>query len=434
MRSNLQRLVGLRWFLVTGLLVLMVLGTLGIELLSPAPAAWAALGVYLSGNLLVHRCQRNRATASERFVALNLIGDLVAMYWFLAASGGSANPFTLLFLVPVIVAAATLRAGWIWLVTSLSIAAYSGLLWRTQTAAPHHGASSEFDLHLIGMWLGLVVVALLVAYYVTHMNQALRDRERQLALAREREMRDERVIALGALAAGAAHELGTPLSTMAVVSGDLREQPSCRQVPEVDRKLQLLQDQIDRCKNVLHGLSRHGAEARAAAGSGMTPEDMLGRVIDNWRSFRPGREVALDFRGAPEPPRILADETLAQAIASLLNNAAEACDKPIRVQASCDNVTLHVSVIDRGSGIPPEVLARLEHGLASEGAGDVPPTGGMGIGLLLTVATIERLGGSIVFRNHGNQGTRVSFALPLDHLILDGNGPVSRLGRESGHD
>lgn len=419
--ANLRRLVALRWFILAGFLGLLLLAKASVEFIAADGMAWFALASYALVNLSVQLHLRGLKQCGEDYLVLNLVGDLILIYWFMMASGGAANPFTLLFLVPVIVAAATLRAFSIWAITFLAILAYSGLLLQSPAGQANHAGHAEasrFDLHLIGMWLGLVMVALLVAYFVTWMNTALRERERELAQARERQLRDERVIALGALAAGAAHELGTPLSTMAVVNGEMHRKLGGQIPAHLDSDLKLLREQIERCKSVLRGLSRYGKDLQAEGGTGMPVQAMLQRVISDWKGFRPGREVDFHYTSEHEGPLIVADETLAQAIASLLNNAADASDQTIRFQADCDPKRLGFAISDGGRGIEPEIRERLGRDVFDSPSisPEFTPAVGMGIGLLLAVSTIERLGGQVEFLDGDQGGAEVRVELPLERL------------------
>ncbi len=412
--ANLRRLVALRWFVITGCLVLLSVSLAGIELVVATPAAWVSLVLYATANAGVWLLLRQREQIGEGLFLANLALDLVLLFVFLHQTGGSANPFTLLFLLPVIVAAATLKPVSIWFVTVLSIGAYTLLLWRSPIGHHHHGMRSEFDLHIVGMWLGLVFIAGLVAYFVTWMGRALRDRERALAEARERALRDERVIALGALAAGAAHELGTPLSTMAVL---LKEMEHGHELldPVTRKRMGLLRIQVDRCKTVLSGLSVHGHEIRAEAGRGSTPSMFLEALIEQWRALRPDVKVQVGWQG-PEPDQlILADQTLCQALGSFFSNAADASSEVIIVTGWLDGSWLTIEIEDQGTGMSEQVARNL----GSRPVSTKPDGGGMGIGMMLAHSVIDRLGGRVEIVSTDNRGTRIRVRLPLEKLLLE---------------
>jgi two-component system sensor histidine kinase RegB len=244
------------------------------------------------------------------------------------------------------------------------------------------------------------------------MGQALRRRERELADARERRLRDERVLALGALAASAAHELGTPLSTMAVLSGELAHSVPVGQRAAVD----LLRTQIERCKQVLSSLGREGDQLSAESGRAMSPTELFRLLAEQTRQLRPETPVQWSWLG-PEPEQmILVDLSLLNALNSFINNAADASPSIVALHGRCDQDQVVIEIEDRGPGVERDLMGRL---------GRVPVTtkgerGGLGIGALLAHAVIERLGGRIWIRDRDSgtagNGTRIEVHLPLQRL------------------
>ncbi len=412
--SNLDRLLALRWFVIAGCTALLVASSLGIELVMATPFAWVALGIYALSNAAIQHLLQRGKRYGEAFFLLNLALDLVVLYVFLHFSGGAANPFTLLFLLPVIVAAATLKPLAIWVVTALAIVAYSVLLWQAPAEHSRHAMQAEFDLHVVGMWLGLVFIAGLVGYFVAGMGQALRARERELALARERALRDERVIALGALAAGAAHELGTPLGTMAVLTGELKRDNTLSK-PEQTRSLELLEAEIERCKTVLSSLGRQGHEVRAGGGRGLLPSEFLDTLVANFRSLRPEVSVQSAWQGPEPDQRIVADQTLSQALVSLLNNAADAAPGTVAVTGRCPGDEFCIDIEDHGLGLTRAVAEQIGYRPVSTKS----EHGGLGIGVLLSQSVIERLGGALTYHDTRQGHTLVRVRLPRSRLAID---------------
>ncbi|MEX2500501.1 MAG: ATP-binding protein [Wenzhouxiangellaceae bacterium] len=415
--ANLHRLVALRYFVMAGCLMLLAASLTGFDLVVATPAAWASLLLYAAANFGVSVLLRRRDQVGEPLFLANLALDLVFLFVFLHQTGGSSNPFTLLFLLPVIVAAATLRPASIWVVTALSIGAYTLLLWRSPQPRVHSSGQPEFDLHILGMWLGLVFIAGLVAYFVTWMGRALRDRERALAEARERALRDERVIALGAIAAGAAHELGTPLSTIAVLLREM-EKGHDELDPLMRKRMGLLRDQVDRCKSVLSGLSAHGHETRAEAGQRLKPAEFLQTLVARWRAYRPEVNIEMAWQGPEPDATLVVDLTLFQAIGSLLNNAADASPETIVVNGRHDGHWLAIEIEDRGEGMSEQVARSLGKRPVSTKQHD----NGMGIGMMLAHSVIDRLGGRVELLSSDSAGTRVRVLLPIDELRVEATG------------
>jgi two-component system sensor histidine kinase RegB len=288
--------------------------------------------------------------------------------------------------------------------------ASAGLLDKLLHVALHdnldtHGSQTGFGLHLLGMWLNFAVSALLIAWFVARMAQSLRERDLQLAKAREETLRNEQVLALGTLAAGAAHELGTPLSTMAVIATELERDHTGN--PALTKDLRLLRSQTERCKTILTRLT-----ARADEATRVDCEHYLQKLLEQWRLARPQTEIRTQFNGAQPAPEIVVERTLDQSIFNLLNNAADVSPDGIELEARWDNTQLTLEIRDRGPGISTEVAARAGDAFFTTKA----PGGGLGIGLFLTNATIERFGGSVRLFNRDGGGACAHVTLPLQRL------------------
>ena len=181
----------------------------------------------------------------------------------------------------------------------------------------HHNV--DFAQHVFGMWFGFVLSAALISWFVTGMARTLRERDIALAEAREQALRDQQLVALGTLATGAAHELGTPLATMAVLTGELQR---AALEESVTHKLGILREQIQRCKRALSVISASAGEVRAESGSLVPVQDFLDQVIEGWHRQRMNALIETEFRPGSPAARIINEYTLHQALINLLNNAA----------------------------------------------------------------------------------------------------------------
>jgi two-component system sensor histidine kinase RegB len=274
-----------------------------------------------------------------------------------------------------------------------------------------HHVVGAFELHLWGMWYGFILSAVLVALFVARIGATLRAHDRALAAAREQQLRDEKWVALGTLATGTAHELGTPLSTMAVLATDLRDEVADR--PELAQRLGVLRAQIDRCKGILARMAGDAGEIRADAGRPMALDAFLDDLMEEWRTIRPDARLTARWHGERPAPRIVADRSLTQAIHNILNNAADACPDRVEVEATWDARRLTIEVCDEGGGLGASGDPNPPPGTAAEGA----EKWGLGLGLLLSRTVLERLGGEVVLSPRRPAGVRARISLPLAPLL-----------------
>ncbi len=412
--ENLRRLQWLRDFAIAALALLTALAEPLFHTLLPLAPIVILLGLWAVVSIVTWVRLRHAAAVSDRELLAQLGIDVVILTVLLALSGGPANPLTALYLPSVAVAAAALRARHAWIVALASVVAYS-LLWKFSLPLTVEDVDRAMQMHLMGMWLIFAAAAILIAGFVAHITAALRERERQLAAAREQALRDERIVALGNLAAGAAHELGTPLATMAVLNGELLNDPATPPMLRAD--LELLGTQIQACKHIISGLSRHAGITRPEGGSAIRVDRWLEQLVARWRSLRPQVVVQLDLDADHQPaaPLIFAETTLEQALLNLFNNAADAnatVENPaaVEIQVRWSADTLEMDILDRGPGIDPALLQRAGHEFFSTRAD------GVGIGLFLAHAAFERHGGHISMSQREGGGTRTRVMLPLQNL------------------
>ena len=355
----------------------------------------------------------------ELFAQLCL--DVLALAVLLYFSGGSTNPFISLFLLPLGIAAATLPRGYTWGMAALATGCYTLLmkyyvpLPRPMAADMAHTREMEhgmggmspdniFSLHVIGMWLGFVLSAVIIAWFVVRMAQAVRERDAALARAREDTLRNERIIALGTLAASAAHELGTPLSTMAVVIGELGHD---KDLPQDWRdNLALLDGQVRNCRRILDKMLDDTQAAHQPL------QDFISETLDEWRLLRPA--TACSYRAGDLHGAELAsfDSALRPALLNLLNNAADASPERIEMTARIEarasgGGELVLTISDHGPGLTPEAAAR------AGSAFFTTKQQGRGLGLFLANATLERMGSRVRLFNREGGGATTEVTIPV---------------------
>lgn len=413
-RRNLQRLFLLRSVMIAFMLAAaMALFYLHIPL-PDLPIAFAVGGMLLL-NLLTLLRLRKHSDVSDKELSLQLLGDLVALTLLFYFTGGYSNPLVWMYLLPLTVAAVALKREYAWLLTAIAVTCYSVLVFYYVPLSHlhmHDIAGKTLDIHLVGMWIGFVVSAGIIAFFVTRIGQSLRDYDRIMATIREKSLESERILSLGTLAASAAHELGTPLATMAVVSKELAQDLTNQ--PEQLQQLEILRTQIGRCKEILSSITRNAGKSRADAGHGLALREFLQEVIQRWRDTRPATELVVSLCNSNNNPLIFTDRTLIQAMQNLLDNAADASPERVLFSADWDENILQLSIRDFGTGITDEVKKQLGKPFFTS-----KNEKGMGLGVYLTQVTLARFNGELNLSNHIEGGVLTLVKLPLKNLRIE---------------
>jgi two-component system sensor histidine kinase RegB len=407
--SNLQRLFFLRSIAISGQVLVIAAAVSLFDTLLPLAAMGTIIVLQAAVNVRTWLRLRKSAPVTEGELFLELLADVAALTALLYLSGGPTNPFVSLYLLPLTIAATSLTARYPWVMAGLTIACYSALMFFYLPLGHDHAMhSSAFNLHVLGMWANFLVSAVLIASFVATMSASIRGRDRELAVARERALRDEQVLALGTFAAGAAHELGTPLSTIAVLTRELERQHAAE--PGLHEDLKLLRTQVDNCKRIITSLTTTAGLARAGQARRQSVEDFLADVSEKWSLIRP--QVRLDLRcgGAGAAPQIVGEETVRQTLINILNNAADASPQAVEIEGTWNGAELAIEVRDRGPGITDDIAEKAGRAFFSTKAE------GRGLGLFLANATIERLGGSVALFNCDGGGGCTRVTIPLARL------------------
>lgn len=412
--DDLRRLQWLRDFAIAALALAVIIARPLFHTLIPWLPAFGLLALWALISIATWIRLRRPSAASKRELLLHIALDLVMLTVLLAVSGGPANPLTALYLPPIAIAAAVLSVRQAWSIALLGVAAYS-LLWKFSLALTVEDVERAMQMHLTGMWLTFAASALLIAGFISRITLALRQREQQLAAAREQALRDERIVALGNLAAGAAHELGTPLATMAVIAGELTHEPNLP--ADVQTDIQLLQQQITACKNIISSLAARAGVERSEDAKALPIDIWLEQLVARWRAMRPqvAPRLQLVAKNKASAPRIFIETTLEQALLNLFNNAADVSPDEVSILAQwhAEAQQLQIDILDRGPGMDDQLLTQAGKNFFST------RQEGMGIGLFLAHAALERHGGSIqmMSRDDGAAGTQVRVRLPLPGLL-----------------
>jgi len=314
------------------------------------------------------------------------------------------------YIVPLVIAAAVLPWRHTWLVAVSSLLAYSLLLYYYRpfplfTPHAHMGHGSSANVHILGMWFNFLFSAGLITFFVVRMAAMLRQQEARAVAQREDRLRNDQIMAVASLAAGTAHELGTPLSTMTVLLEEMLADASLPQQARSD--CELLQQQLGQCRNILGDLTRTAELKSTGDSRPRALDEFVEETVELWAVRRPGVSYQVEAGRTGPAPEIPFDPTLAQALENLLNNGADAGSDKIAVLYTWNKQEATISVRDWGKGINPQLLEDIGKPIIRASRA------GLGIGLLLSHATVERYGGRIELRNAQDKGAIATLYLPL---------------------
>jgi len=408
--DNLRSLLLIRGIALlgqTGVLAYVLLTSRTTQSLWGIVASLAALAVITTASLW--RCTRPWPVTDAEFLA-QLLLDVMAWTVLMYFSGGANNPFVSYYIVPLVIAAAVLPWRHTWLVAGASMAAYSLLLYHYRPFplfTPHAqmGHTDGANIHILGMWFNFLFSAGLITYFVVRMAYMLRQQETIAVARKEDRLRNDQIMAVASLAAGTAHELGTPLSTMTVLVDEMLQDPQLGSQSRDD--CQLLQQQLAQCKSTLGTLTRTAELTSVEQTRRECLEDFVRLTVERWSVRRPGVVCTVVPAPHAHSPLLEFDSTLCQAFENLLNNAADTGTPRIEVRYDWSQAEARISIRDWGSGIDAEVLKDMGKPVIRASRK------GLGIGLLLSHASVERCGGRIELMNIGDEGTEARLYLPL---------------------
>jgi len=344
---------------------------------------------------------------------IHLCVDTLGFSAVLYFSGGANNPFISYLLVPLCISAATLPWAYTWLLGAIGFGAYSLLLFNfipLEAVAPNqHQHGGAPNTHILGMWANFLVSTVLITYFVFKMAHSLRQREAELASSREHRLQDEQLLAVASLAAGTAHELGTPLSTMKVILEDLTEQDFDT---ETRTDLATLGEQLDHCRDILTNLVCTARDLSADNSLTTPAAQYLAVLRERWQVLRPDCELHSSLSPALSDTTLKLDGTVSQAILNLLSNAADASSDDVCLDMLEQDHCIIFAISDRGPGLSAEQAAMMSKAfVSSKGKG-------RGLGLFLSNATAIRYGGELRWRRRDGGGSRVELCLPASKVRL----------------
>lgn len=420
-RSSVVLLTQLRWIAVFGQLGTIIIAATVLKVRLPlAPLLLAPL-LLIVINLMVARVVLQRRAFSQRELFSALMIDVAALCWQLYYSGGATNPFTFLFLLQIVIGAIILEARWSWLVALNACLCMALLTFRyVPLRLPERYAGDHFHLYIQGSLFCFVLAAVLLVFFIVRLDRNRRESDAQLAAYHQQAAEEDHIIRMGLLASGAAHELGTPLSSISVILGDWSREPAVVRDPDMAADLADVRRELERCKTIVSGILMSAGEVRGVDPAVTTVCAFIEDIVEEWRARIPGELRLLDRVDEDVP--IIADPGLRQIIGNVIDNAIEVSPDLVLIEAwleaDGDARRLVLTVADRGPGFAPEMTGRIGQPYASTKGRD-----GGGLGLFLVVNVIRKLGGTVTVENREGGGASVQLVIPLATLALENDGP-----------
>ena len=401
-RENLYVLSLIRGVALFGQILALIYFTWVQPIGLPVAEIAFVLSVYASLTAAIWVRSRRAVPIGDKEFFIHLLADIAFFSILLFFSGGASNPFVSYMLIPISIAAITLPRVYSIALAGIALLCYS-LLLKYYVAivaiAPGHHQAADNSLHILGMWANFAISAAIIIYFISRMAATLKQQEQEIAMARDAQLRDEQLLAVGTLAAGTAHELGTPLNTMKLIVDEM--------LLDTDNHadVMLLNQQIEQCKTTLKQLLTTAEESQSNRLDAQSVRLYLDNVLGRWQLMRPLLKTRIQFADSPAVTAVF-HPTIAQSILNLLNNAADASEK-VDIDIRWNNDTATISIRDFGAGLNADKLDNLGQPFVTDKAD------GLGLGLFLSQATLTRFGGSVSLQNAPEGGTVTQITLPL---------------------
>ena len=407
-RHNLFRLGLIRAVVLLGQGLALLYFTFFKPIDLPTNSIALVLAIYASVTIATANRSRVNIAITDREFLLHLLVDIFFFSALLYLSGGASNPFISYYLISISIAAITLPWLYTAVIALVTLLCYSLLLRYyipVSAIEPHsmgHSMAGN-DLHIIGMWANFAISAGIISYFVSRMASELKFQQQKIAQHREQQLQDEQLLAIGTLAAGTAHELGTPLNTMKLLVDEMLVKQ------EKNSDLDLLSQQIDQCKITLKQLQTTANESSAETFSAQPLHTFFNQLFERWQLMRPELNTTIIYADCPAPaPDLKFHPTIAQSILNLLNNAADASPEWVEVAISWTDTEIEMKIKDRGEGFDTADKTVPFFSSKSEG---------LGLGLFLSQSTVTRFGGSVSLQNLTDGGTLTTINLPIDLTV-----------------
>lgn len=400
-RVTRRTLMLIRWIAIAGQISLVLIVRFGMDIYLPLLPIAGAIGALMILNIVTLMMHKENLPLHEWEAAFYLGFDIFQYSVLLYLTGGLANPFSILLLAPLTVGATVLRrrsvaglASFLILCVSLISLKHFSLPW------PGHKLPANYE-H--GLLVALIFTSIFIAAYVWYVARGARRLTEALAATQMALSRAQRMSAVGALAAAAAHELGSPLSTIAVIVRELANRMPKRSKWADD--IALLQSQSERCKEILAALSRDPFSQKPSPFDYMTLTSLIREIAEPYRLPEISLSVVVDPASQGREPALHRKPEIMHGLGNLLQNAFQFARKEVKVITGWKADEISVTIIDDGPGFPLSLLIRVGEPYLSTRAHGF---GHMGLGIFIAQTLLEKTGGKLHFNNERGGGARIS--------------------------
>ncbi|MEP3889522.1 MAG: ActS/PrrB/RegB family redox-sensitive histidine kinase [Hellea sp.] len=399
-------LVLLRWGAIAGqsLALLIVSQVLGFDF--PLGPCLAMIGLSIFVNIVVTASLELDRRVGDREAGLQLGYDLFQLAALLWLTGGMANPFALLFLAPVVTSATTLNKRVLFSLGFLATALSFGLLYNSRPLPwlPAGSFTLPYTFR-IGVWSAIITGSAFTSLYAWRATKESRSMSDALAATEAVLAHEQKLSALGGMAAAAAHELGTPLATIQVIAKEMTRELDADTPLGEDAALMLSQAQ--RCREILTQLSQRGDEGDEIHDA-LSMEDLLEEAAEPYIAF--GKDISLDISGEGEEPILKRQAELIYGLKNFIENAVDFAASEVHLTGRWDERVLTLMIDDDGAGFDPAILGRLGQPYVSRRQRPKQVdqlAGGLGLGVFIATTLIERTGGKVTFGKSPQGGARI---------------------------
>jgi two-component system sensor histidine kinase RegB len=423
----------LRWGAVACQALLILAVYLIFDIKVPVFIVAFVLLFQIVSNLYFFYLKRRKAVHDWLFNTVMFV-DVSLLTVLLYFAGGPMNPFTFLFLIHTVLGAILMRPRWAWGLAAFTVLCYAclffpGMGYSAETAEGSAfqavplchdpatsglGGANYMNIHLQGMWFAFSITAFFIVFFVGRIQRALEGHQRIIARLQEEKVRNEKLASLATLAAGAAHEFSTPLSTIAVAAGEMFHfLKDGKGEPQLLEDVTLIRQQVEKCKEIIFQMAADAGEHMGEAVEEFSLRQLVGEVLDTFADEEPEVEVTVNNQADDRQLRV-PYRTFVRTLKGLLKNASDASTSAAPITLTClDDVDfLYFEVEDKGEGMDSETLAKAcEPFFTRKEAGQ-----GLGLGLYLARSFAERFGGNLNIFSEPGRGTRVVFSLSSKHI------------------